>query len=115
MKVIDISWPICGITTEYKGKKSIEFTQLKVFEKDGFRESSICFNAHTGTHVDAPSHFLKDGVTVDEVHLDRLMGKAIVLDLVTLGESISDDDLERYEIEEGDIVLLPHQQPKINP
>ncbi len=106
MKIIDISWPICDATTEYKDKKSITFTQLKTFDKDGVRESSFCFNAHTGTHVDAPSHFLKDGKTIDEVHLDRLMGKAILLDLVTIGDSIGEDDLNGYEIEEGDIVLL---------
>ena len=76
------------------------------YEKDGSRESLICFDAHTGTHVDAPSHFLKDGKTVDEIRLDRLMGRAKVLDFVTIGESISDDDLERYEIEEGDILLF---------
>lgn len=106
MKIVDISWPICDATTEYTDKKSISFTQLKTFDKDGVRESSLCMNAHTGTHVDAPSHFLKDGKTIDEIHLDRLMGKAILLDLVTIGESITQDDLEGHEINEGDILLL---------
>ncbi len=106
MKIIDISWPISDATTEYKDKKSISFAELKTFDKDGVRESSLCFNAHTGTHVDAPSHFLKDGKTIDEVHLERLMGKAVLLDLPTIGDAITEEDLHGYEIEEGDIVLL---------
>lgn len=106
MKIIDISWPICDSTTQYKDKKYITFTSLKSFDKDGSRESSVCLSTHTGTHVDAPSHFLKDGKTVDEIRLDRLMGNAKVLDFVTVSESISDDDLERYEINQGDILLF---------
>ena len=106
MKIIDISWPISDAATEYKDKKSIAFEQLKTFDTDGVRESSFCMNSHTGTHVDAPSHFLKDGKTIDEMHLDRLMGKAVLLDLLTIGDAITEDDLHGYEIEDGDIVLL---------
>jgi arylformamidase len=106
MKIVDISWPISDASTEYKGRKTISFTPVKTFDKDGVRESSLCFNAHTGTHVDAAAHFLKDGKTIDEMHLDRLIGKAVLLDLLTIGDAITEDDLSGYEIEEGDIVLL---------
>lgn len=106
MKVIDISWSIGETTTEYKDKKSIQCTKLKTIDRDGFRESVISFNAHTGTHIDAPSHFLRDGKTVDEMHIDRFVGKAIVLDLFTAGESVSKEELERYKIDREDIVLL---------
>ncbi len=106
MKIIDISWPISEAITAYKDQKTVQCTQIKTFAKDGSRESAICFSAHTGTHVDAPSHFLRDGKTIDEIHLDRLIGKAVVLDMLTIGDSITDEDLEGYEIDEGDIVLF---------
>jgi arylformamidase len=106
MKIYDISWPISQATTEYKNKGTIQLTAVKGFEMDGMRDSTITLGTHTGTHVDAPSHFLKDGKSIDMISLDRLMGRAIVLDLMTVLDSISADDLARYDIQEGDIIVL---------
>ncbi len=106
MKVYDISWPISSVTTEYKNRKSILSTEIKSFEKDSMRESTICMHSHTATHVDAPSHFLKDGKTIDQIRLDRLIGQARVIDLMTVMNAISADDLARYEIRVDEIILL---------
>lgn len=106
MKIYDISWPITTTTTEYKNRKSIAITPLKSFEKDGVRESTICLNVHTGTHVDAPSHFLADGKTSDQIPVDRLMGQARVIDLMTITQTITADDLARYAIGADEIILL---------
>jgi len=106
MKIYDISWPISQGTTEYKNKGTIQLTAVKGFDTDGVRDSTITIGTHTGTHVDAPSHFLRDGKTIDMISLDRVMGRAQVIDLMTVHESISADDLARYEIHEGDIILL---------
>lgn len=106
MKIYDISWPISSDTTEYKNKGTINFDAVKQFEKDGVRDSLITVGAHTGTHVDAPAHFLRDGKTIDMIPLNHLIGKAVVLDFMTVTESISADDLQRHEIHEGDIVIL---------
>lgn len=106
MKVYDISWPIMPGITEYKNKESVSFTENKNFDQDKVRDSSICLNSHTGTHVDAPSHFIKDGKTIDQISLDRLIGPAQVLDLMTVTDAITSKDLERYEIEPGMIILL---------
>ncbi len=106
MKVYDISWPLMPETTEYKNKKTINFQPLTNFEKDGVRDSLITMRTHSGTHVDAPSHFLKDGKTIDQISLDRLMGPAKVIDLVRVADAITADDLKRYEINEQDIILL---------
>jgi arylformamidase len=92
--------------TQYKNKNGVTFTDVKTFAKDGARETAICLNTHTGTHVDAPSHFLKDGKTIDEIHLDRCMGYAKVIDVMTVTDAITQDDLTPYEINEGDIMLL---------
>lgn len=115
MKIIDISWPISPASTEYRDKESISFTETKTFEKDSARETTICMDSHTGTHIDAPAHFLKDGITVDEIHLDRLIGKAIVIDVLTVNDAITEDDLHGYEIAEGDIVLLRTANSALDP
>lgn len=106
MKFYDISWPLSHLTTEYKNKKTLSFKQAKTFEKDGVRDSIICLGTHSGTHVDAPSHFLKDGKTIDQITLDRLIGRAVVLDFPADIQSISADDLGAYELKANDIVLL---------
>jgi arylformamidase len=48
---------------------------------DNANVSEISMSCHTGTHVDAPHHFLNNGVTVDDLSLDLLVGRAYVLHL----------------------------------
>ena len=108
MKVIDISWPISKATTGYKDRSVVSFDEIKNFDRDGARETNIQISAHSGTHIDAPSHFLKDGKTIDELPLDRLVGRCKVIDMTTVPERITRDDLFQYDgvIQEGDIILL---------
>ncbi|SRR5579872_3321710 len=106
MKVYDISWPISESTTEYKNKESIFFTKLKDFDIDHVRESKFCMSTHTGTHVDAPTHFMRQGKTIDNISLDQLIGGARVLDFTKVREKITADDLARYTINEHEIILL---------
>ena len=108
MKVIDVSWPISRATTGYKDRGVVKFDEVKNFLKDGVRETNIHLSAHTGTHIDAPSHFLRDGKTIDQVNLFRFIGKCKVLDLTDVSEQITRNRLASHEgeINEGDIVLL---------
>lgn len=108
MKVIDISWPLSEATTGYKDKKILKFEPTKNFEQDGARETTITISSHSGTHVDAPSHFLRDGKTIDQITLDRLVGTCMVLDMTEVQEKITRADLAEFDsqILEGDILLL---------
>ena len=106
MKIIDISWPISKATTGYKDKNTVQFYDTKEFAKDNVRGTSIHISSHTGTHVDAPSHFLKDGKTVDQITLDRVMGKCTVIDMTHCTDGITRDDLASSEIEQGTVLLL---------
>lgn len=106
MKILDISWPISTAITGYKDKHVVNFEDVKHFVVDNARETNICLSSHTGTHVDAPSHFLKDGKTIEEVHLERLVGPCKVLDLMHVQEKITRDDIQDYDIQEHDIVLF---------
>lgn len=106
MNVFDISWPITPAITGYKDKDVASFKDIKHFAADGLRETTICLNSHTGTHIDAPSHFLRDGKTIDEMYLERFMGPCKVLDLMYAEEQITRDELENQNIKEHDIILL---------
>ncbi|MCG7853699.1 MAG: cyclase family protein, partial [Methanosarcinaceae archaeon] len=92
-KVIDISVGISTDTPVYPGDPIPEIERIASIEKDGFAVSSISFGSHTGTHIDAPSHAIKDGRTIDQVPLDNLVGRAVVLDLAAKDEAISGNDL----------------------
>jgi arylformamidase len=117
MKIIDISWPISKATTGYKDRSVVGFDEVKNFNRDGVRESTIHLSSHTGTHVDAPSHFLKEGKTIDELSLDRLVGDCVVLDMTTCAERITRDCLMPYDnqITQNSIVLLRTVNSDISP
>lgn len=103
---IDISWPITPSMTTYKNNKPCSFIYNKTFEQDGVRDSSLIINAHTGTHVDAPSHFIKDGRSIEQYPLDVFIGSCSVFDLTHLESAIQQEDLEHLPITAGNIVLL---------
>ncbi|MEO5859091.1 MAG: cyclase family protein [Pyrinomonadaceae bacterium] len=48
---------------------------------DGANVSSLCFGAHTGTHVDAPNHFIEGTRRVDELELEKLIGPCRVAEI----------------------------------
>jgi arylformamidase len=49
--------------------------------RDGYSSERISCRTHTGTHMDAPSHFIEDGTTVDRIPAEQLVGSAAVLDV----------------------------------
>src|SRR5580765_3925447 len=108
MKIIDISWPISKATTGYKDRSIVAIDEIKNFNRDGVRETSLHVSSHSGTHIDAPSHFLREGKTIDELPLERTIGDCVVLDMTTCAERITRDCLMAHDddIVEGGIVLL---------
>ena len=106
MKLIDISWPIKPGMTEYKDKNSVTFTSVATFTQNGVRLTDICMNNHTGTHIDAPSHFLKDGKSIESYTLDQFIGPCLVLDFTHVTQKITVKDLQDYEIQKDDIILF---------
>jgi arylformamidase len=65
----------------------------------------LSMGAHSGTHVDAPYHFLADGATVDQIPLEILIGKARVVEIAAL-ERIDRADLERVDLRDDIRVLF---------
>jgi hypothetical protein len=65
--------------------------------------------SHTGTHVDAPRHFISTGTGVDKVPLENFIGEAVILDMSkkSIGEGITNIDLDTYSkiVKTGDIII----------
>lgn len=78
-KYIDISVPVSSALPCWPGSPEIQFQRnLDLDQGDVATDTTLCFSVHTGTHVDAPSHFIAGGNTVDQLDLDVLMGEAYV-------------------------------------
>lgn len=78
MQIYDISQEVFSCRV-YSGDPSPKKTLLKSIENgDGYNLTSFSMCAHNGTHIDAPSHFVKDGKTVDELCLDAFVGLSYV-------------------------------------
>ena len=104
--IIDISWPISPSMTSYKDNKPVSFTQLKTFDKNHVRDSAFYVNTHTGTHVDAPSHFLAQEKHVDSFNLKQFLGTCSVFDFTHINDYISQKDLTSLPIEDNSIILF---------
>jgi arylformamidase len=105
MRIHDVTIPLSSEVPTFPGDPPFEREQLKQVGKDSaYSLSRIVMGTHTGTHVDAPAHFLADGATVDELPLEILMGKARVIE-VSVNEGIRRDDLEALDLAD-DLRLL---------
>ena len=83
MKIIDITIELNEQTPIYEGDPRFQKKQISFLEENGYALSAISMGTHTGTHVDAPSHFLEGGRSLGEISLRRFIGKSIVTDRVT--------------------------------
>ena len=93
-RIIDITQAIRQGMPVYPGDPEPVIEQVCSIGKDGFALSTIFMGSHTGTHVDAPSHVLENGTSVDMLFPGSLMGRAILLDLRHRGSPINADDLD---------------------
>jgi arylformamidase len=76
--------------------------------------SQLHLGSHTGTHVDPPFHFIKEGSTVDELPLDALVGPASVVDLTGTSGEITASDLAQLGLPAGvERILLKTANSKI--
>ena len=101
MKLIDVSVPIRDAMTVYRGNPPVRIRPAMTLQRDGVNLSELCLGSHTGTHIDAPSHFVRGGVGVDRLNLDRFIGPAWVADLGRVRGGINADDLTRARIPRG--------------
>ena len=70
--------------------------------------SKISMGSHTGTHMDAPLHFVREGEGIDEMPLTAAMGRARVIEIHD-PESVKPDDLDPHGIRRGERILLKTQ------
>jgi arylformamidase len=103
-ELIDLSLPLRDGGPSYPGDPLCSIRPFKSLEADGVNLRTIAIGSHQGTHLDAASHFLADGTTVERIPLGQTTGPAILVDL---GErpprsAIEVADFSRLELQPGD-------------
>jgi len=79
MAIHDISLSISESLVTWPSDPSISITQVSHLDRgDHATVSHLEMGAHTGTHVDAPAHFIQGGAGVDTLDLNTLVGLALV-------------------------------------
>ena len=82
MQVYDVSVPLSANTVTYPGDPGIAIKHwLRMADGDPANVSLINFGLHSGTHVDAPAHFIEGGAKVGTLPLDSLLGEAEVIEV----------------------------------
>lgn len=106
-KVIDLTQMIEKDIPGPVGFPNPELTFLKKMERqDIINVESITMGLHCGTHIDAPYHFLEDGITIEQVDPACILGSAVVVDLrhKTGSVPIEREDFEKWEEETGEYI-----------
>lgn len=105
MSVLDLTHTIKNDMPVYPGTEQPRLTTACTIDEVGYKETILHMYSHTGTHMDAPAHMIREGMTLDTFPAERLAGKGIVIDC--RGEKeISLDLLRRYNLRGAEFVLF---------
>lgn len=110
--IYDITHSISKDIAPWPG--DIEFQQdwsLRMDTADPANVSRITLSSHFGTHMDAPAHFARDGITIDEIDPEVTIGPCVVLDLRSY---LEEDDLvepDTLELASGQLYTISPSLP----
>lgn len=107
MKIYDITLPISPGMPVWPGDPALVLERVESMDAGAHvNVSRLACSVHTGTHVDAPHHFLNDGRTVESLPLDALTGPAWVAALPPGADLVTASVLEAASIPAGTTRLL---------
>lgn len=103
---IDITYPLSEEMAIYPLNPIFSMKSYMAIEKgDTCNVKMITMGTHTGTHIDAPNHVMAFGKTLDQIPLDRINGRAKVLDF-TGKKEITIQELAHKQLDNCPIILF---------
>ena len=82
LKIVDISVPVSADLPVWPGDSPIEIERYRLIsDGDNSNNSRITCSVHSGTHVDAPAHFIEKGASIEQLPLETLVGPVTVIEL----------------------------------
>src|SRR5438105_1133955 len=107
MKIYDVTVPIRSGMPVYEGDPGVEIKAWSALAKgDSANVSFLHFGAHTGTHVDAPAHFIEGARKIEALTLETLIGLARVVRIPDTVTEIDPDLIERADLKGVERVLF---------
>lgn len=98
MKPIDLTLTISPTIQNFPGSPKPQFILWSTIKDDGYNLELLFLSSHTGTHLDAPYHFVKNGSKIHDIPIHRLFGKAILIEIPKGNDqAISKNDLISFE------------------
>ena len=104
MKIIDHTLTVSGKIPTFPGSPKPHFIEWETIAKDGYNLELLFLSSHTGTHIDAPFHFIKNGKKIHEILPERLVNEAILIKIrKKANQAIVKADIQKFEKEHGQI------------
>jgi kynurenine formamidase len=105
MRILDLTLTISNKIPTFPGSPQPKFIPWENVRDDGYNLEFLFMSTHTGTHMDAPYHFLEKGVKIHEISLKKLVSEAVLIQSKKKGgESITKTDIQKFEKKHGKIV-----------
>lgn len=97
MKIIDISIPITPDLPVWPGDPHVKMRSIgAIADGDEANVTEIHMCVHTGTHIDAPKHYYDDGKSIDQIPMNKIIGKALVVEIDPMINTITDTTLKNH-------------------
>ena len=104
MKIIDLTLTVSDKIPTFPGSPQPSFIPWENVKEDGYNLELLFLSTHTGTHMDAPYHFLEKGAKIHEISLKKLVSEAALIQCrKNGGESITKTDIQKFEKKYGKI------------
>jgi arylformamidase len=103
---IDVSVPLRTGMVHWPDNPPVRIERMLDIEHgDAANVSTISMGSHTGTHMDAPLHFVRGGKGLDEMPLEATIGRARVIEIHD-PQSVKPDELRPHRLRGGERILL---------
>jgi kynurenine formamidase len=104
MKVLDLTLTISNRIPTFPGSPQPNFIPWEKIKDDGYNLELLFLSSHTGTHLDAPYHFLEKGAKIHEISLKKLVSNAVLIkSRKKSNESVTKTDIQKFEKKHGKI------------
>ena len=104
MKILDLTLTISDNIPTFPGSPKPNFIQWENLKDDGYNLELLFLSSHTGTHLDAPYHFLENGLKIHEISLKRLICEAVlIISRKKSNQAITKNDIQKFEKKHGKI------------
>jgi len=104
MEILDLTLTISNKIPTFPGSPRPHFIPWENIKDDGYNLELLVLSSHTGTHMDAPHHFLEKGAKIHEISLKKLVSEAVLIkSKKKSNESITKTDIQKFEKKHGKI------------